>query len=311
MEKISLGATDIRITQLGVGAWSWGDLLFWNFGKGYDTDDVRTAFDTCLSAGINFFDTAEIYGSGASEKLLGQSMRATKSDLVVATKFFPYPWRWRKGSLGNALRASLNRLGLERVDLYQLHQPLPPVALETWMAALADAIALGLTRAVGVSNYNAAQTRRAHAALAQRGVPLASNQVKYSLLDRHIERDGTMQTCRELGVTIIAYSPLEMGLLTGKYTAGNLPPGMRGARYRREYVARIQSLVGFLREIGQAHGDKTPAQVVLNWAMRKGTVPIPGAKNARQAQENAGALGWRLNDDEIAALDAASESVQR
>jgi aryl-alcohol dehydrogenase-like predicted oxidoreductase len=311
MEKISLGAIDIRVTQLGVGAWSWGDRLFWNFGKGYDTDDVRAAFETCLGAGINFFDTAEIYGSGVSEKLLGQCIRATKSDLVVATKFFPYPWRWRKESLVNALRASLNRLGLARVDLYQLHQPLPPVAIETWMEALADAVALGLTRAVGVSNYNAAQTRRAHAALAQRGVPLASNQVKYSLLDRHIERDGTMQACRELGVTIIAYSPLEMGLLTGKYTAGNLLPGLRGARYRREYVARIQPLVGFLREMGQSHGDKTPAQVALNWVMCKGTVPIPGAKNARQAQENAGALGWRLNDDEIAALDAASESVQR
>jgi aryl-alcohol dehydrogenase-like predicted oxidoreductase len=155
------------------------------------------------------------------------------------------------------------------------------------------------------------QTRRAHAALAERGVPLASNQVKYSLLDRHIERDGTMQTCRELGVTIIAYGPLEMGLLTGKYTPANLPPGVRGARYRREYIARGQPVVGLLREIGQARDGKTPSQVAINWTMRKDTVPIPGAKTARQAQENAGALGWQLSEGEIAALDAASESAQR
>jgi aryl-alcohol dehydrogenase-like predicted oxidoreductase len=311
MEKISLGTTDVRITPLGVGAWSWGDRLFWNFGKGYDANDVRAAFETCLGAGIGFFDTAEAYGFGASEKLLGQSVRATKSDVIVATKFFPYPWRWRKVSLVHALRASLNRLGLVRVDLYQLHQPLPPVVIETWMDALADAVELRLTRAVGVSNCNAVQTRRAHAALAERGVPLASNQVKYSLLDRHIERDGTMQTCRELGVTIIAYSPMEMGLLTGKYTPANLPPGVRGARYRHEYIARAQPVVGLLREIGQARGGKSPAQVAINWTMRKGTVPIPGAKTARQAQENVGALGWQLSEGEMAALDAASESAER
>jgi len=169
MEKISLGTTDVRITPLGVGAWSWGDRLFWNFGKGYDANDVRAAFETCLGAGIGFFDTAEAYGFGASEKLLGQSVRATKSDVIVATKFFPYPWRWRKVSLVHALRASLNRLSLVRVDLYQLHQPLPPVVIETWMDALADAVELRLTRAVGVSNCSAVQTRRGHAALAERG----------------------------------------------------------------------------------------------------------------------------------------------
>ena len=120
-----------------------------------------------------------------------------------------------------------------------------------------------------------------------------------------------MQTCRELGVTIIAYSPMEMGLLTGKYTPANLPPGVRGARYRHEYIARAQPVVGLLREIGQARGGKSPAQVAINWTMRKGTVPIPGAKTARQAQENVGALGWQLSEGEMAALDAASESAQR
>ena len=242
---------------------------------------------------------------------MGQFARGSKDALVVATKFFPYPWRLRRANLIAALHASVKRIGLERVDLYQIHQPIPPVSIETWVDALGDAVHAGLTRAAGVSNYNAEQTRRAFEVLSKRGIPLASNQVKYSLLDRHIERDGTMQACRELGITIIAYSPIEMGLLTGKYTAHNPPRGTRGFRYNRSYLDKVQPVIARLREIGIAHGGKTPAQVALNWTMRKGAVPIPGAKNARQVEENVGALGWQLTDDEVAAIDAASERVQR
>jgi aryl-alcohol dehydrogenase-like predicted oxidoreductase len=310
-QKISLGKTEIQIPPLGIGAWAWGDKLFWGFGSGYSDADCKAAFDASIAAGINFFDTAEIYGNGHSERDLGQFVRASKLPAVVATKFFPYPWRLRRANLLPALRASLRRIGLERVDLYQIHQALPPVAIETWVDALGEAVQAGLTRAAGVSNYNADQTRRAFDVLAQRGVPLASNQVKYSLLDRHIECDGTMQTCRELGVTVIAYSPIEMGLLTGKYTAQHPPRGARGFRYHRQYLDRIQPVIALLREIGAAHGGKTPAQVALNWTICKGTVPIPGAKNARQAEENIGALGWRLTEAEVAALDAASDRVKR
>ncbi|HEX7588952.1 MAG TPA: aldo/keto reductase, partial [Anaerolineae bacterium] len=251
------------------------------------------------------------YGSGHSEKDLGQFVRESNQRAVIATKFFPYPWRLRRGSLLPALRASLKRLGLNHVDLYQIHQALPPVAVETWADALGEAVQAGLARAAGVSNYNAEQTRRAFGALAKRGIPLASNQLKYSLLDRHIERDGTMQTCRELGVTIIAYSPIEMGLLTGKYTPENPPRGVRGYRYNRTFLARIEPVIARLREVGAAHGGKTPAQVALNWTLCKDTVPIPGAKNARQAEENIGGLGWRLTPTEVAELDALSLQVQR
>ena len=310
-QKISLGKTAVQITPLGIGAWSWGDKLFWGFGSGYGDADCKTAFDASVAAGVNFFDSAELYGFGHSEMLLGQLARGTNDSLVVATKFFPYPWRLRRANFTAALRASLKRMGFGRVDLYQIHQAIPPVAIETWVDALGDAVQAGLTRAAGVSNYNADQTRRAFDVLGKRGIPLASNQVKYSLLDRHIERDGTMQACRELGVTIIAYSPIEMGLLTGKYTAQNPPRGARSFRYNRNYLDKIQPVIARLREIGAAHRGKTPAQVALNWAMCKGTVPIPGAKNARQAEENVGALGWRLSDDEVATLDAASERVQR
>jgi aryl-alcohol dehydrogenase-like predicted oxidoreductase len=307
IETIHLGRTDIRVTPLGIGTWQWGDSAFWGYGRGYAEDEIKAAFDASLAAGITFFDTAEIYGRGKSEKFLGRFISQEGRRPAVATKFMPFPWRLAKGRLVNALRKSLDRLGLKQVDLYQVHWPLPPVPVETWADALADTVEAGLARAVGVSNYNAAQMQRAQATLAKRGVPLAANQVEYSLLQRAPERNGLLQTCQKLGVTLIAYSPLAKGMLTGKYTPENPPPGLRGRRYRGETLASLQPLTALLRELGQTHGDKTPGQVALNWAISKGALPIPGAKNARQAQENVGALGWRLTPDEMAALDAASD----
>jgi aryl-alcohol dehydrogenase-like predicted oxidoreductase len=221
----------------------------------------------------------------------------------------PYPWRLRKGALLSKLRASLARLGLERVDLYQIHWPFRPVPIETWANALADAVEAGLTRAVGVSNYNSAQMLRAHSALSKRGIPLASNQVEFHLLNRRVEHEGLLKLCRELGVTLIAYSPLAKGLLTGKYTPQTRPPGLRSYLFRRARLSKIEPLIQLLREIGQAHEGKSPAQVALNWVIGKGAVPIPGAKNARQARDNAAALGWRLAEAEINALDAESQKL--
>jgi aryl-alcohol dehydrogenase-like predicted oxidoreductase len=133
--------------------------------------------------------------------------------------------------------------------------------------------------------------------------------VEYSLLNRKPETSGLVKVCRDLGVTLIAYSPIAKGALTGKYTPENVPPGMRRRIYSRNTLARIQPLIGLLREIGETHDGKTPSQVSLNWLMCKGAVPIPGAKNLRQAQENNGALGWRLTEDEVAELDEVSERV--
>lgn len=309
-ETIPLGKTDIRVTPLGLGTWQWGDTLFWGYGKGYAESEIKAAFDTSLVAGITFFDTAEVYGRGRSERFLGRFIAGRRDGLVIATKFMPLPWRLGKGQLIAALRKSLERLGLAQVDLYQVHWPFPPRPVEFWADALADAVAAGLARAVGVSNYNADQMRRAHEVLAKRGVPLASNQVEYSLLHRAPEQNGVLDACRELGVTLIAYSPLAQGMLTGKYGPDNPPPGFRSRRFRREYLARIQPLIGLLREIGTAHGGKSPNQVALNWLIYQDAVPIPGAKDARQAAENAGALGWRLTAEEAAALDAASATIR-
>jgi aryl-alcohol dehydrogenase-like predicted oxidoreductase len=310
IETIQLGKTEVRVTPLGIGTWQWGDSMMWGYGKGYAEGEIKAAFDASMAAGITFFDTAEIYGQGKSEKFLGRFISQNGQRPAVATKFMPFPWKLSKGLLMNSLRKSLDRLGLKQVDLYQVHWPMPPVPVETWADALADTVEAGLARSVGVSNYSVDQMRRAHATLAKRGVPLASNQVEYSLLQRAPERNGLLQACQELGVTLIAYSPLAKGMLTGKYTPENRPPGLRGRRYRGETLVRLQPLTALLRETGQARQGKTPGQVALNWLICKGALPIPGAKNARQAQENAGALGWRLTVDEVAALDAASDGIR-
>ncbi len=309
-ERVTLGATDIEVSPLGIGTWAWGDKLVWGYGQGYTDADLCEVFETSLAMGVNFFDTAEVYGLGQSETLLGRFIRETQEDQtsdhpVVATKFMPFPWRWGKKALLRALRKSLDRLQLTYVDLYQIHWPTPLVAVETWMDALADVVEAGLIRGVGVSNYNVEQMGRAYNALAQRGVKLASNQVEYSLLQRAPEFDGVLQLCGDLNVMLIAYSPLGMGILTGKYTPDNPPSLGRRLRFNRSFLERVQPLLGLMREIGETY-EKTPAQIALNWTICKGAVPIPGAKTARHAEQNAGALGWRLTGDEVHALDEAS-----
>jgi len=229
----------------------------------------------------------------------------------VATKFMPYPWRLNQKSLLQALRGSLERLGLEQVDLYQIHFPLPPVNIETWMAALSEAMQTGLTRAVGVSNYDQNRMQRAFDALAREGIHLASNQVEYNLFNRKVEKNGLLKKCQDLGVKLIAYSPLAMGLLTGKYTTSNPPRGIRAGavNYNRSLLARMEPLMVLMKRIGSNHAGKTPAQVALNWVICKGALPIPGAKNVVQAEQNAGAVGWSLTEDEVSALDEASNQA--
>ena len=295
--------------KFGVGTWAWGDRLFWGFGQNYHESDLQTVFHYCLQVGLNFFDTAESYGQGHSESFLGEFLKTTTQPVKIATKFAPYPWKFGKGALMKSLRNSLKRLGLNKVDLYQMHFPVPFLRIETWMEAMAEAYQSGLVAAVGVSNYDRSQTQRAFDALTRLGVNLTSNQVEYHLLDRNIEKNGLLAQCKDLGVAVIAYSPLAQGVLTGKYTAENPPQGMRSGRYNRKYLAQIQPLIVQLRKIGAAHAGKTPAQISLNWVMRKGAIPIPGAKNIEQAEMNAGALGWELSEDEVRQLDEFSDRV--
>jgi len=309
LDLVPLGKTDIKITTVGVGAWAWGDRMIWGYGgSSYDDSDIRAAFDVSLANGTNWFDTAEVYGMGKSEKFLGKFLPFATNEVLIATKFFPFPWRMRKTALVNALNKSLKRLQRSQVDLYQIHVPLGRWSKPEYVSALADAVESGLTRAVGVSNFNTEKTRQAHDALQALGIPLASNQVEYSLFDRRIEKNGLLDYCLENDITVIAYSPLAKGMVTGKYGPDNPPPGPRKRMYPPEKLQKAQPLINLLKEIGTNY-SKSPAQVALNWTICKGTVPIPGAKNAKQAAENLGAMGWRLTSDEVTALDQASNEL--
>jgi aryl-alcohol dehydrogenase-like predicted oxidoreductase len=297
--------------EMGIGTWAWGDRLVWGFGNGYNEIDVRKAFYESVKGGIRFFDTAEVYGQGRSETILGDLLQEASGDFIIATKLLPYPWRIFKDSLHKALQKSLERLKFQKVDLYQMHQPLPPVSPQKWMLQMAKAHEEGLINAIGVSNYNLEQTIASHEALKKHDLRLASNQVEYHLLDRQIETNGLMEYCKEEGIKIIAYSPLAMGILSGKYNAKNPPGGVRAARYTRSYLEQIQPLIKTMARIGNEHDGKSTAQVAINWVIQKGTLPIPGVKNASQVAQNLGATGWQLKPDEIELLDELSRELQR
>ncbi|MBD2432630.1 MULTISPECIES: aldo/keto reductase [Fischerella] len=311
METITLGQSGPVVTPLCIGTWAWGDRLFWNYGKEYGPQELQAAFDASLEAGITFFDTAEIYGFGLSEELLAQFLQKTTQKVQIATKYGPFPWRFTAQSVADALTESLKRLQVQKVALYQVHWPFTfLMSQETLINALADEVERGRIEAVGVSNYSAQQMREAHQILARRGIPLAVNQVRYSLLTRQIESNGILNTARELGVTILAYSPLAQGLLTGKYTlaGGSAPSGARklDSRFSKEGLQKIEPVISLLRQYGEKYG-RTPAQVALNWLIAQGNViPIAGVKTAQQVRDNAGALGWRLSEDEIAHLEEVS-----
>lgn len=243
-----------------------------------------------------------MYSHGASERRLGELARG--KDVLIATKFPPSPFS-RTENMPQALDASLARLGRDSVDLYQHHFPSNRVSIPKLMELMADAVAARKVKAVGVSNYSAEQMQIAHAALARHGIPLASNQVEYSLLHRQPEVNGVLDACRELGVTLIAYQPLASGALTGKYLTEARPTGFRRFMpyFRRHNLEAVEPVVNLLREIGARYG-KTPAQIALRWLIENENVlPIPGAKNSKQAADNAGALSFSLTAAEIEALD--------
>jgi len=308
MADVSSETRFLHAIEMGLGAWQWGDRLVWQYGQGYSDNEVHEAFKLSIDEGIRFVDTAEVYGNGMSERLLGQFIQETEQPVLIATKFFPFPWRFFRTSIPRALKNSLERLGVESVDLYQIHWPTPLMSVDRMMDGMAECVKSGMTRTVGVSNFSQSQTLTAYSALARQNIPLASNQVHYSLLNREAEKGGLLARCKELGIRLIAYSPLEKGLLTGKYDAGNPPPGTRARTYAN-ILPKIEPLIKLMTTIGQDHGGKSNAQVALNWTICKGTLPIPGAKNLKQAQENTGALGWKLTDEEVAKLDEISDQV--
>lgn len=316
--KTLLGRSNLQVPRMGVGAMVWGQpkgLARWTpaqlaYGPSHGTVEEEDALEVSLAAGVNLIDTAEMYSNGASESRVGEL--AHGRDVLIATKFPPSPFS-KTEIFPKALEDSLIRLGRTSIDLYQHHFPSQRISIPKLMNLMADAVEAGKIKAVGVSNYSAEQMRLAHAELAKRNIPLASNQVQYSLLYRKPEVDGVLEVCRELGITLIAYSPLAMGALTGKYSAKAKASGLRRMlpNFNKKAMEAVQPVVKLLRQIGERYA-KTPSQVALRWLIENKTVlPIPGAKNSKQAAENVGALSFTLTPDEVDALSHATLAWQQ
>lgn len=281
--------------------------------------DLEGAWKSIAAADLFFLDTAEIYGSGESERIISRLRKDAAltspqfhDRLVLASKYMPLPWPPTRilPSVGmtRACRGSLERMGLEGpMDLYQIHGPVHFAhSIDTIAGGLARCVEQGLTRAVGVSNYSLDEMVRMDEALKKRGMRLASNQVEYSLLRTLPETSGLLAECKKRGIVLMAYSPLGMGRLTGKYGRNN--PAPSGRRFGGAPPELLEALVDVLRRVADAHSVSCSA-VALKWVIQKGAVPLGGVKNAKQAEENARAAaeGWELTKDEMAELDRCAQ----
>jgi len=298
-----LGRSELDVTSVGLGVWQWGDINFWTFGTDFDRKDIDQVWWRNLEAGVNFIDTAEVYGKGASERIVGELLKETEQDLVIASKL--YPEKDSVEEVRKAVEGSLERMGIEQIDLYQVHWWPPKMPISGVMQELDAVVADGLVRHIGVSNFSIEQVEEAQSHLEH--TEIVSNQVHYSILHRDPETEGLVEHHKKNGMTIIAYSPLEQGILTGKFAPDGPPGGFRAnkPRFSREALLAVQPVLKALDEAARAHG-KTMAQASLAWLLKDpNVVVIPGAKNLRQLEENVGGADWKLDSDELASIEEA------
>lgn len=306
-----LGKTGLMVSPIGLGMmeFSGGGGLLGRMFPVIQQEDKNAIVKAALDGGINWFDTAEIYGGGVSERSLADALKAngkTDQDVLVATKWFPL---FRSAAnIPRTIGKRLAFLGGYSIGLYMIHQPMSFSSPEAEMDAMASLVKEGKIRSVGVSNFSAERMRRAHKELQKLGLPLAVNQMRYSLLSREIETNGVLETAKELGVTIIAYTPLASGLLSGKYHQNpdlvKRIPAVRRARMTLDLDA-TRPLIAAMAEMAQKH-QVTVAQIALNWVIHyagETVVTIPGATKVSQARESAAAMSFELGQDELARLD--------
>jgi aryl-alcohol dehydrogenase-like predicted oxidoreductase len=290
----------VRVSAIGLGTWQFGSRE-WGYGSEYAGNEATTIVHRALDLGVNLIDTAEVYGLGRSESIVGRAIRGRRESVLLATKIFPIGLPFM---IGWRARASARRLGVDRIDLYQQHWPSPLFTPRATMLRMRRLVQDGLVAHVGVSNHTLQAWQGCEEAL---GMPVLSNQVLFSLAHRDPERD-LVPWAQEKGRIVIAYSPLGQGALSGKYQDA-APKNFR--RMRRNFTAegrvRLAPVVAALREIGGRH-DATPAQVALAWLIRKpNVVAIPGASSVHQLEENVAAADIELSDDDASRLDSLSE----
>jgi aryl-alcohol dehydrogenase-like predicted oxidoreductase len=314
-----LGCTDLKISALGLGCWQFsGEVgMSGNYWKqaGMNFDDITAIIKIALDNGINWFDTAEFYGHGTSEKNLSSALQALgrqPGEQVIATKWWPI--LKFASNIHKTMDDRINCLAPYPIDLYMVHQPYSFSSIETQMNAMADQMDAGKIRSVGVSNFSAKAMDKAQTALQKRGYSLACNQMRYSLLFRNIESDGVLQAAKDMNVTIIAWSPLEQGMLTGKFHQQPELTKKLGImrkhmfNYSNKRIFESQPLIDSLTDIGSRY-DATPGQVALNWLVHhhgETVVAIPGATSIRQVEDNVGTLGFCLTGEELQQIDELS-----
>ncbi len=307
MEFKELGKSGIKTSAVGLGTWQWGSRE-WGWNRNYGKKEVLEAFQKALEVGINFIDTAEIYGRGKSEQLIGEAIKGYRDEVVIATKV--WPWNLTSGGIIRCADRSAYRLGVDVIDLYQIHWPNPFFPIRNTMKTMKKLVQLGKVRCVGVSNFNLARTKAAQMALSP--LELASNQVKYNLLDRKIESD-LLPYAQSSNVTVIAYSPLAHALLTGRYTPKTRPTSLVQAanpRFSSQNLTKMINFLQLLSSIASEH-NRTVSQVALNWLISKpNVVAIPGSKRPEHVADMAGAVDWRLRENEIKRLELAASEIR-
>ncbi|WP_225446534.1 aldo/keto reductase [Paenibacillus rhizovicinus] len=308
-----MGNSDLELSPLGLGCWQFskGSGMVGKFWPVLNDADIASIVRTSLAGGINWFDTAEVYGGGRSEEALADALHAAGAsprETYIATKWWPI--MRTAGSIPRTIDERLRRLKGWPIDLYQVHQPYSFSSATAEMNEMAKLAKAGRIRHIGVSNFSAAKMREADKALRAHGLRLTSNQVKYNLLDRRIERNGILDTAKELGVSIIAYSPLEQGLLSGKFHKNPaLVKGITGPRkfsggFKPAGLQRTQPLINRLDELAVKYGA-SPSQVALNWLIHANgetVFAIPGASKPHHAEENVRAMTFALGSDELREL---------
>ena len=311
MKLRRLGSSDLLVSPIGLGCWQFskGNGFIGKYWSILKDDIINEIVQTSLDNGINWCDTAEVYGWGASEIALASALASLGEDILVATKWWP-AFRTAR-SIPRVIEEQLRRL--KHIDLYQVHQPFGFSSVEKEMDAMARLVENKKVRFIGVSNFNADKMRRADVQLRTHGLRLISNQVLYNLLDRDIESNGVLETAKELGMSIIAYSPLKQGILTGRF---HDDPGatqkMAGFRkylspFKPKGLVKTRPLINLLKEIAQKH-NVVPAQVALAWVIvDEAVVAIPGASSSAQTAKNAISMKLKLTDDEVHLLDEMSK----
>lgn len=317
-----LGQSETKISALGLGCWQFskGRGLVGGFWPAMDQKDVNEIVNVSLEGGINWFDTAEVYGKGESENALAEALNKagdSASNAFIATKWWPM-FR-RASSITKTIDDRLRALKHRSIDLYQIHQPFSFSSVKSEMKAMAELLRKGKIKHIGVSNFNAEKMKQASDALKEEGFTLSSNQVKYSLLDRRIESNGVMDMAKQLGVTIIAYSPLEQGILTAKFHKNpELIKHIKGPRKYTSYFKQTgldatQPLIDLLEEKAEKYGV-SPTQIALNWLIHfhgDTVVAIPGASKIHHAKENIGTLQFILSQDDLDEIDIVSRQVAK